>query len=101
MKVFESLITRAFKYYQQIYFDMDLNLLCLIFFNKKRRSKTHNYYCHSKKFPLCQSEKFVWPIRLSLVAILQSSVDGTILDCNSICVADTNSVGDIFFQLHD
>ena len=30
--IFESLITHAFTYYQQIYFDIDLNLLCLIFF---------------------------------------------------------------------
>ena len=59
MKIFESLITHAFTYYQQIYFDIDLNVICFIFLHKKRRSKTHNYNCHSKKFPLCQVEKFV------------------------------------------
>ena len=50
MKIFESLITHAFTYYQQIYFDIESELTL---FN------SHNYNCHSKKFPLCQSEKFV------------------------------------------
>ena len=57
----------------------------------KRRSKTHNYNCHSKKFPLCQSEKFMWHTRLSRVAILQSSVDDTTRDSSNIRVTDTNS----------
>ena len=44
---------------------------------KKRRSKTHNYNCHSKKFPLRQSEKFVCHTRLNLVDHTTQSCSNT------------------------
>ena len=55
MKIFKSLITHAFTYYQQIYFDIDLNLLCLIFFKKKDQKHIittvtlKNFYYASRK----------------------------------------------------
>ena len=95
-----------------VYFDIDLkyiisadNILSVdIFWHrseltlfdlllKKRRSKTHNYNWHSKKFPLCQSEKFVWHTRLNRVAETNSYYQKLLIRATRLL----SRVGDIFF----
>ena len=78
MKIFESLITHAFTYYQQIYFDIDLNIICFIFLQKKEDLKhiittatLRNFRYANRKNSCDIHDAIVWPTRLNRVLILR------------------------------